>query len=66
MLTKRVATATNETDVAAQFLGFWENFVDTFALQNRRIFVTGESYAGYYVPYIADAMLNKNDTTVSS
>ncbi|KAE8448109.1 hypothetical protein EG329_009874 [Mollisiaceae sp. DMI_Dod_QoI] len=58
-----IPTATNETDVAAQFLGFWENFVDTFALQNRRIFVTGESYAGYYVPYIADAMLNKNDTT---
>lgn len=56
-------TATSETDVATQFLGFWENFMDTFGLQNRRVFITGESYAGYYVPYIADAMLNKNDTT---
>lgn len=51
--------------MAAQFLGFWENFVDTFDLQGRKVFITGESYAGYYVPYIADAMLNKNDTTVS-
>jgi carboxypeptidase D len=60
-----IPTATNEEDVAAQFLEFWENFVDTFALQGRKVYITGESYAGYYVPYIADAMLNKNDTTVS-
>ncbi len=57
-------TATSETDVAAQFMGFWENFVDTFGLHNRKIFIAGESYAGYYVPYIADAFLNENDTTV--
>ena len=56
-------TATSETDVAAQFLGFFKNFVDTFGLQNRKVYITGESYAGYYVPYIADAMLNSNDTT---
>ncbi|EPE28601.1 alpha/beta-Hydrolase [Glarea lozoyensis ATCC 20868] len=58
-----VPTATSEADVAAQFLGFWENFVNTFALQGRKVYITGESYAGFYVPYIADAMLNKNDTT---
>lgn len=56
-------TATSETDVAAQFLGFWKNFVNTFDLHKRKVFITGESYAGYYVPYIADAMLNSNDTT---
>lgn len=73
-------TATNETTVAQQFLGFWEVFMDTFALQNRKIYITGESYgkclivkmcrvfaklciAGKYIPYIADAMLNQNDTT---
>jgi carboxypeptidase D len=55
--------ATSEKEVAEQFLGFFKNFVDTFALQGKKIFITGESYAGYYVPYIADAMLNKNDTT---
>lgn len=31
-------------------------------MQGYTIYVTGESYAGYYVPYIADAMFNKNDT----
>ena len=37
--------------------------MDTFGLQNRKVYISGESYAGYYVPYIADAMLNSNDTT---
>ncbi|KAH7419946.1 Alpha/Beta hydrolase protein [Cadophora sp. MPI-SDFR-AT-0126] len=58
-----IPTATDETEVAAQFMGFWENFMDTFGLQGRKVFITGESYAGYYVPYIASAMLDKNDTT---
>lgn len=30
-------------------------------MQGYTIYITGESYAGYYVPYIADAMLNKKD-----
>lgn len=55
-------TATSETDVASQFLGFFKNFIDTFGLQGRKIFITGESYAGYYIPYITDAMLNSHDT----
>ena len=54
--------ATNEIEVAAQFLGFFKNFIDTFSLHHRKIYITGESYAGYYVPYIADAMHNKTDT----
>jgi carboxypeptidase D len=58
-----IPTATSETDVASQFMGFWKNFVDTFELQGRQVFITGESYAGAYVPYIADAMFNANDTT---
>ncbi|KAH7350830.1 Alpha/Beta hydrolase protein [Rhexocercosporidium sp. MPI-PUGE-AT-0058] len=49
-----IPTATDETEVAAQFMGFWENFVDTFALQGRKVFITGES---------SSAMLDKNDTT---
>ena len=55
-------TAKNEADVAQQFLGFFKNFLETFDLHNRKVYITGESYAGYYVPYIADAMLNSNDT----
>lgn len=30
-------------------------------MQGYTVYITGESYAGYYVPYIADAMLNKKD-----
>ena len=60
---KSTPAATNEIEVAAQFLGFWKNFVDTFNLHNKKIYITGESYAGYYVPYIADAMHNETDTT---
>ncbi|KAH8671597.1 Alpha/Beta hydrolase protein [Xylariales sp. PMI_506] len=56
-------TATNEEDIADQFNGFWKNFVDTFALQGYKIYITGESYAGAYCPYIASAMLDLNDTT---
>ncbi|KEF62364.1 carboxypeptidase D [Exophiala aquamarina CBS 119918] len=55
-------TATSEKDVAEQFLGFFKNFVDTFAMQGYTVYIAGESYAGYYVPYIADAMFNANDT----
>ncbi|KAJ6571728.1 Alpha/Beta hydrolase protein [Mycena capillaripes] len=52
----------DETDVAQEFLGFWKNFMEAFELQGRKVIVAGESYAGYYIPYIADAMLNANDT----
>ena len=37
---------TDETGVASEFLGFWKNFVDTFGLQNRKVYISGESYAG--------------------
>ncbi|KAK6857435.1 serine carboxypeptidase [Apiospora arundinis] len=57
------ATITDEEELAAQFLGFWKNFVDLFALQGYKVYVTGESYAGMYCPYIASAMLDKKDET---
>lgn len=38
------------------------NFVDTFDLHGKDIYITGESYAGYYVPYISDYFLNQEDT----
>ena len=56
-------TATDEKQVANQFLGFFKNFVNTFGLQGRKVYIAGESYAGYYVPYIADAMFNAKDKT---
>ncbi|KAH0566350.1 hypothetical protein GP486_000256 [Trichoglossum hirsutum] len=54
--------AKSEDDVASQFLGFFKNFVDTFSLHGRKVYITGESYAGYYIPYIANAMLSSHDT----
>ncbi|OIW30706.1 alpha/beta-hydrolase, partial [Coniochaeta ligniaria NRRL 30616] len=56
-------TATSEDDVAAQFMGFWKNFIETFSMQGYKVYVTGESYAGMYVPYISSHMLDANDTT---
>ena len=53
----------DEGGVSREFLGFFKNFVDTFGLQGKKVFITGESYAGQYIPYIADAMFNANDTT---
>lgn len=32
-------------------------------MQGYKVYITGESYAGAYVPYFADAFLNANDTT---
>ncbi|KAK8071722.1 hypothetical protein PG996_005070 [Apiospora saccharicola] len=54
-------TANNETDVADQFRGFWRNFVDVFKMQGYAVYITGESYAGAYCPYIASGMLDQND-----
>lgn len=55
-------TATNEEDLAADFVKFFEEFQNAYGIKDFRIFLTGESYAGRYVPYISDAMLDKNDT----
>ncbi|KAL8680006.1 MAG: hypothetical protein Q9186_003772 [Xanthomendoza sp. 1 TL-2023] len=53
----------NEIDVANQFNDFWKNFVTTFNLQDYSVYITGESYAGQYIPYIAEDMLNRSDPT---
>lgn len=55
-------TATDEADVARQFLGFWKNFIDTFGMQGYKVYVTGSSYSGMYLPYISSAMLDRNNT----
>lgn len=56
-------TATSEEDIAADFVKFFKNFEDIFGIKNYKIFITGESYAGRYVPYIANEMLDQNDTS---
>ncbi|KAG5928604.1 hypothetical protein E4U42_000318 [Claviceps africana] len=56
-------TATDEEDLARQFLGFFKNFVQTFSTQGYKVYITGESYAGMYCPFIASAMLDAHDKT---
>jgi carboxypeptidase D len=51
----------NSELVAKSFLSWFKNFVDTFGLQGKKIYLAGESYAGVYIPYIADAMFNAKD-----
>lgn len=53
---------TTEAEMASQFLGFYRNFAQTFDLTGKNIFIAGESYSGQYVPHIASAMLDQNDT----
>ena len=53
---------TDEKSLGEEFKGFWKNFVNTFELKGRKVYITGESYAGFYVPYIANSFLLANDT----
>ncbi|KAF8350960.1 Alpha/Beta hydrolase protein [Amanita rubescens] len=48
-------TAQNEEDVASQLVGFLQQFLEVFSeLKGKKFYLTGESYAGTYIPYIAD------------
>lgn len=58
--TQGAVEAKSEVDIANKFLRFFQNFVDLFDLQYRKIY-TGKSYAGMYVPYISSAMLNASN-----
>ncbi|KAJ5575360.1 hypothetical protein N7450_009259 [Penicillium hetheringtonii] len=60
------ASVTSQKDVAMQFLGFLRNFVELFGLQEKKVYITGESYAGMFVPYIANALLDANDTSLGN
>ncbi|KAL9126843.1 MAG: hypothetical protein Q9217_004170 [Psora testacea] len=60
--TQGVPNINNEVELAQEFLGFYKNFVEAFQVQGRKVYLTGESYGGFYVPYIADAFINANDS----
>lgn len=53
---------TNQYELTDQFMGFWKNFVDTFDMHGYKVYLAGESYAGFYVPYIANGFLDANDS----
>jgi carboxypeptidase C (cathepsin A) len=55
------STATSESDIATDFNDWFLNFQNIFGIKNYKIYVTGESYAGRYIPYIANAMIERED-----
>ncbi|KAH5737487.1 carboxypeptidase [Parastagonospora nodorum] len=57
-----VPNITNEVELGNEFRGFYKSFVDLFGIYNWKTYITGESYAGYYVPYIADSFIQANDS----
>ena len=57
------ATVQDEIDVSNQFNDFWKRFIQTFSMQGYKVYITGESYAGQYIPYLASGMLDRKDTT---
>ncbi|KAF7190593.1 putative serine carboxypeptidase [Pseudocercospora fuligena] len=51
---------TDEDGLAKQFVGFYEQFIKTFDIQGYGLYLTGESYAGIYIPYIGAEVLARN------
>ncbi|KAG1785880.1 Alpha/Beta hydrolase protein [Suillus plorans] len=50
-----IPDAQNEDDVATQLVSFLQQFLEVFSeLKGKKLYLTGESYAGAYVPYIAN------------
>jgi len=48
-------TATNQTDVSRDLFGFFNQWLQVFPeMGGKNFWLSGESYAGYYVPYLAD------------
>ncbi|KAK9476413.1 Alpha/Beta hydrolase protein [Lipomyces japonicus] len=53
-------------EMATDFLIFLDKFFDIFPqYQSDDLYIAGESYAGMYIPYIADAILSRNNQTDS-
>lgn len=56
----------DEDQVGTDFMGFLENLVKVFpSLATRPLYLTGESYAGTYIPYITKAYFGLSDPPVN-
>ncbi|EKM76102.1 hypothetical protein AGABI1DRAFT_45474 [Agaricus bisporus var. burnettii JB137-S8] len=52
----------NEEDLAEQLVGFLQQFLEVFSeMKGKKLYLTGESYAGTYVPYIANHIFENPD-----
>ncbi|KZV84913.1 alpha/beta-hydrolase [Exidia glandulosa HHB12029] len=53
----------NDDELAEQLVGFLKQFLDIFSeLKGKNFFLSGESYAGFYVPYIANFIYEHPDS----
>ena len=51
----------NEDDLSSDFVSFFQNFLDIFTdYRDKRLYIVGESYAGYYVPSMAHKVHQMN------
>ncbi|KAJ7576927.1 alpha/beta-hydrolase, partial [Mycena floridula] len=56
----------NEDQVGQDFVGFLSNVVKVFpSLATRPLYLTGESYAGMYIPYITKTIFSMTDPPVN-
>ncbi|KAJ8597488.1 alpha/beta-hydrolase [Rhizopogon salebrosus TDB-379] len=56
----------DEDQMATDFFGFLENLVKVFpGLSKRPLYLTGESYAGMYIPYITKAYFDMKNPPVT-
>nr|VWO97772.1 Uncharacterized protein [Ganoderma boninense] len=59
-------TINDDNALAAQVAGFLEQFLDIFSeLKGSNFWVTGESYAGFFVPYIANYLYENPNPDLS-
>ena len=51
--------------MASEFYRFLTGFLDTYPeFKGRDILITGESYAGYYIPTITSYIMKQNNTDI--
>lgn len=60
-------TITTSPAAATDFILFLDNFYSIFTdLRPKKLFLTGESYAGTYIPFITQSILARNANTATS
>lgn len=60
--------AKNAKDVADQFYEFLTNFLNTpefESFKNRPLYITGESFAGHWVPYVSNKIYLENNPVIN-
>lgn len=63
---KRLQYTRSEDDVAEDFYEFLTKFINNFpGYKDRPFYVTGESYAGHYIPAISDYIINQKNPVVN-